>query len=540
VNERTSRPEGMENISCDIAIIGSGLAGLFAALTAAETASVLVLTRQDIKASNSWFAQGGIAAVWDHADSAAEHAADTLGAGAGLCDPEAVRVLVTEGPDRVRDLIGFGARFDASAGGDLLLTREGAHGRRRILHAHGDATGRELESTLIDRVRSHPRIRCRENFQAADLLKRRSDGRVIGVRGFDGPDRRPVEIRAGGVILACGGLGRLFPETTNAEQATGDGVAIAWAAGARLADLEFVQFHPTVFVAPGRPRFLVSEAVRGEGAYLRNAAGERFMPRHHPMAELAPRDIVARAVLDEMSLAGTDHVLLDARHLGAELLTVRFPGIEAELNKAGLSLVRDLIPIAPAAHYTMGGVWTGHDGRTSLAGLYAAGEVASTGVHGANRLASNSLLECLVFGKRAGEACLADIAGVPSADEAGEEGVDPGWDLEGAPGFGEVQACLGRHLGVRRSREGLDAAVGFLSGCLGRRIAPDWHRISPDRLAARNATAVGGVMALMAASRLESRGAHFRTDLPRPDPAWCFRQYLTGLTPGRSEIYLQK
>lgn len=529
----------VNTISCDIAVVGSGLAGLFAALTAAESASVLVLTRQDIKASNSWFAQGGIAAVWDHADSVGEHVADTLRAGAGLCDPEAVRVLVTEGPDRVRDLIGFGARFDASAGGDLLLTREGAHGRRRILHAHGDATGRELESTLIDRVRSHPRIRCCENFQAVDLMKRVPDGRIIGVRGFDGPGRQPVEVRARGVILACGGLGRLFPETTNAEQATGDGVAIAWAAGARLADLEFVQFHPTVFVVPGRPRFLVSEAVRGEGAYLRNVAGERFMPRYHPLAELAPRDVVARAVLDEMGLAGTRHVLLDARHLGAKLLTERFPGIEAELNKAGLSLVRDLIPIAPAAHYAMGGVWTGHDGRTSLAGLYAAGEVASTGVHGANRLASNSLLECLVFGKRAGEACLADIGPLPAAtaDGAGEE-IEPGWDLEVAPGFGEVQACLGRYLGVRRTRDGLADAVRLLTEPLGRCVEADWRLLSADRLAARNATVVGGAMALLAASRLESRGAHFRTDLPQPDPAWCFRQYLTGLRVARSEIYM--
>ncbi|HOT29454.1 MAG TPA: L-aspartate oxidase [Candidatus Ozemobacteraceae bacterium] len=523
----------IERHSTDVAIIGSGLAGLFAALTTAESASVTVLTRQDIKASNSWFAQGGIAAVWDHADSADDHAADTFVAGAGLCDPAAVRVLVTEGPDRVRDLIEFGARFDAADSGQLLLTREGAHGRRRILHAHGDATGRELERTLIDRVKTHPRIRCLENFHAADLVLNADGTRVTGIRGFDGPQRTPVEFQARSVILACGGLGRLYPETTNAEQATGDGVAIAWAAGARLADMEFVQFHPTVFAAPGHPRFLVSEAVRGEGAVLVNKAGERFMKRYHPMADLAPRDIVARAVIAEMLAAGAEHVFLDARHLGAELLATRFPGIEAELGKAGYSLANDLIPIAPAAHYAMGGVWTDVDGRTSLGGLYAAGEVASTGVHGANRLASNSLLECLVFGKRAGQACLTDIARSITAPTTATEA---GWDLGEAPAFPETQRILGRYLGVLRTPEGLAAAAESLGARLGRRRPANWWEMSDEDLSRRNAATVGGIMAVFAAARTESRGAHFRTDLPQPDPAWMCRQFLTGLTLTRSPV----
>lgn len=523
----------IERRATDVAIIGSGLAGLFAALTAAESASVTILTRQDIKASNSWFAQGGIAAVWDHADSAADHAADTFVAGAGLCDPAAVRVLVTEGPDRVRDLIEFGARFDAADSGQLLLTREGAHGRRRILHAHGDATGRELERTLIDRVKTHPRIRCLENFHAADLVLNADKTRVIGVRGFDGPRRTTVEFQARSVILACGGLGRLYPETTNAEQATGDGVAIAWAAGARLADMEFVQFHPTVFAAPGHPRFLVSEAVRGEGAVLVNQAGERFMKRYHPMADLAPRDIVARAVIAEMRSAGADHVFLDARHLGGELLASRFPGIDAELGKAGFSLATNLIPIAPAAHYAMGGVWTDVDGRTSLDGLFAAGEVASTGVHGANRLASNSLLECLVFGKRAGLACLADIARPAPAPVLSS---DTGWDLADAPSFSETQRLLGRYLGVLRTPEGLAAAVDSLGVRLGRRRSANWREMTTEDLARRNASAVGGIMAVFAAARLESRGAHFRTDLPQPDPSWLCRQFLTGLDLSRSPL----
>lgn len=528
----------IERRATEVAIIGSGLAGLFAALTAAESASVTVLTRQDIKASNSWFAQGGIAAVWDHADSAEDHAADTFVAGAGLCDPAAVRVLVTEGPDRVRDLIEFGARFDAADSGKLLLTREGAHCRSRILHAHGDATGRELERTLIDRVRSHPRIRCRENFYAADLILSPDGARVTGVRGFDGARMVPVEIRARAVILACGGLGRLFPETTNPDQATGDGVAIAWAAGARLADMEFVQFHPTVFAAPGHPRFLVSEAVRGEGAVLLNQAGERFMTRYHPMADLAPRDIVTRAVMTEMRAAGADHVFLDARHLGADRLAIRFPGIEAELGKAGFSLSKNLVPVAPAAHYAMGGVWTDVDGRTSQNGLYAAGEVASTGVHGGNRLASNSLLECLVFGKRAGLACLADMAHQPPRDpsEAGDTALDTGWDLDGTPAFAEVQRILGENLGVRRSPEGLASAVAKLGSCLSRRRPENWFEMSAEKLARRNAAAVGGVMALFASARMESRGAHFRTDLPNPDPAWLYRQFLTGLTLTKSPV----
>lgn len=521
----------VERRTTDVAIIGSGLAGLFAALTAAETASVTILTRQDIKASNSWFAQGGIAAVWDHADSAEDHAADTFVAGAGLCDSAAVRVLVTEGPDRVRDLIEFGARFDAADSGQLLLTREGAHGRRRILHAHGDATGRELERTLIDRVKTHPRIECLENFHAADLILNLDRTKVIGVRGFDGPKRTPVEFQARSVILACGGLGRLYPETTNAEQATGDGVAIAWAAGARLADMEFVQFHPTVFAAPGHPRFLVSEAVRGEGAVLVNQAGERFMKRYHAMADLAPRDIVARAVIAEMRAAGADHVFLDARHLGGELIASRFPGIEAELGKAGISLAKNLVPIAPAAHYAMGGVWTDVDGRTSLGGLYAAGEVASTGVHGANRLASNSLLECLVFGKRAALACLADIALLETAPIPAS---DTGWDLGETPAFSETQRILGRHLSVLRMPEGLAAAVDSLGACLGRRRSANWREMSSEDLARRNAATVGGIMSVFAAARMESRGAHFRTDLPQPDPAWLCRQYLTGLEMTRS------
>ncbi|NLI79738.1 MAG: L-aspartate oxidase [Candidatus Riflebacteria bacterium] len=614
----------MEGTPAAFLVIGSGVAGLFAALElAAAGQRVLVLTRRAIDEGNSAYAQGGIATVWDPADTAAGHARDTLVAGAGLCDPAAVDLLVREGPDGVRAMIGLGARFDRDDDGNLLLTREGGHGCRRILHANGDATGRELERALVARVRQEPRIEVREGVTAFDLL--RHEGRVTGARALDG-DGRPLAFPADRILLASGGLAALFRDTTNPAVTVGDGIVMAWAAGAAVADLEFIQFHPTGLVIPGQPRHLLTEALRGEGAHLLSRSGDRFMPRHHPLAELAPRDIVARAELAEMQRTGDPFVLLDARHLGASFLAGRFPGLEAMLGRFGLSLARDPIPVAPAAHYTIGGVLTDLAGRTTVPGLYAAGEVACTGVHGANRLASNSLLECLVFGRRAAHAMLEDSirsqkgtasasatgsplpetgagltappAGDPDRHEVGSGPRAPGWRIlrdpdrhdvgraplpprmavrnarfahrQGAdrqevadpplppgmkplnlsitdgqgtdgPGFtwmparfppGDPGEFLDRLLGVFRTGPGLDEAMGKLEPSLTTVTVP-LGEATPDRVARRQRTVAAALLARFAHARRESRGAHFREDFPAPDPAWQFRQVLTGTTLSR-------
>ncbi|RCK81420.1 MAG: L-aspartate oxidase [Candidatus Ozemobacter sibiricus] len=505
-------------------IIGSGVAGLTAALTLAEAGEeVLVLTKDRLHVATSAYAQGGIAAVWDEADSPTDHARDTLVAGAGLCDPRAVDLLVREGPDAVRTMIAWGACFDRE-GDRLLLTREGGHRHWRILHAHGDATGRELERALCERVRTEARIRVIEGFLAADLLT--TPTRVAGVWGWQSGEAEPVQVVAERTLLASGGLAALFRDTTNPAVTTGDGIVMAWAAGATVADLEFVQFHPTGLVIPGEPRYLLTEALRGEGALLVTRAGERFMPRYHPLAELAPRDIVARAELLEMQRTGDPFVLLDARHLGAEFLRRRFPGLEELLARFSLSLARDLIPVAPAAHYTIGGVLTDLDGRATRPGLYAAGEVACTGVHGANRLASNSLLECLVFGRRAARAMREDA--VEPIDSELELASPPlSWEGEAVATDLDLTELLARHLGVFRTGPGLATAVAQLAPAL-RQIPRPATDLTPARVTARSRRAAAALVARFAEARRESRGAHFREDFPAPDPAWQFRQGLTG------------
>ncbi len=510
-------------------VIGSGVAGLTAALTLAEAGEeVLVLTKDRLNVANSTFAQGGIAAVWDEADSPTDHARDTLVAGAGLCDPHAVDLLVREGPEAVRAMIAWGACFDRD-GERLLLTREGGHGRWRILHAHGDATGRELERALCERVGTEGRVRVVERFLAADLLT--TPAGVAGVWGWHGGEAHPVRVTADRTLLASGGLAALFRDTTNPAVTTGDGIVMAWAAGAAVADLEFIQFHPTGLVIPGEPRYLLTEALRGEGAHLVTRGGDRFMPRHHPLAELAPRDIVARAELLEMQRAGDPFVLLDARHLGAAFLARRFPGLEALLARFSLSLARDLIPVAPAAHYTIGGVLTDLDGRSTRPGLYAAGEVACTGVHGANRLASNSLLECLVFGRRAARAMREDPD--PPSVNGSVPGESPmSWEGEDVAPAPDLEDLLARHLGVFRTGPGLASAVARLAPAL-RQIPRPAAALTPARVAARTRRAAAALVARFAEARRESRGAHFREDFPAPDPAWQFRQAMTGDTLAR-------
>ena len=383
----------------DFLIVGSGIAALRAANDLAGAGSVVVLTKAASDEGNTGYAQGGIAAAVGDDDSPARHAADTIAAGDGLCDPRAVEVLVEEGRRHVLQLVDWGARFDRDPAGRLALAREGAHSVRRVLHAR-DATGREINRVLWQQVAGRAGVRVIEHAPAVEAMV--AGGVCAGVRCLD--ERGDlVAVRARATLIATGGAARVFRESTNPGVATGDGVAIAWRAGARVADLEFVQFHPTVLKAPGAPRFLLSEALRGEGAEIVNAAGERFMAREDPAGELAPRDRVARAIAREAERTGQD-VYLSLRHLPPGFVHERFPAISAVCRQAGLDLARDRVPIGPAAHYFMGGIETDLDARSSIPGLFAAGEVASTGVHGANRLASNSLLEGLVFGARAARA----------------------------------------------------------------------------------------------------------------------------------------
>ena len=381
----------------DVLVLGGGIAGLTAAIAAARRWHVGLLTKAGLNDTTTFLAQGGIAAALGESDSPDLHFQDTVNAGAGLCDPEAVRVLVNEGPDRVRELIEICPRFDRQ-NGEIVLGREGAHSVRRVAHAGGDATGREVASALSEAARVGSRVQLYEDEFAIDLLT--IDGRCIGALSLNLADGEYTLNLAMVTILATGGAGQVYARTTNPEVATGDGVAMAYRAGASIRDLEFVQFHPTGLAVGDSPTPLVTEALRGEGALLRNAAGERFMPAVDPKAELAARDVVVRGMLAEMAREGSSHVYLDATGLDADMLRERFPRVTALLAEHELDLSRDLVPVAPVAHYFIGGVVTDVWGRTTVPGLYAAGEVASTGVHGANRLASNSLLEGLVFGDR--------------------------------------------------------------------------------------------------------------------------------------------
>ncbi|MGH2457235.1 MAG: L-aspartate oxidase [Chloroflexota bacterium] len=513
----------------DVIVVGSGLSGLYGALLAARHGNVLVLTKANLEDSNTYHAQGGIAVALASADSPELHYHDTIVAGAGLCDPRAVRVLVEEGPRRVRDLIRRGVPFDR-VDGEIAFTREAAHSQPRVVHAGGDATGKSIEETIADQVRSSPRITVRQNVLAAELVQNRD--RVTGVRALDCATGACETFLAPAVVLATGGAGRLFSHTTNPEVATGGGIALAFRAGAELADLEFVQFHPTALAVPGAPRFLISEAVRGEGGILRNAAGQRFMTEVDPRAELAPRDVVARAIAFESQRTGHDHVYLDVTHLAAEQVSRRFPTISGVCHQYGIDLAKDWIPVAPAAHYLMGGIRTNAWGETSLPGLYACGECACTGVHGANRLASNSLLETLVFSGRVVQAIFEGAAtdGVAlngSAEEAIEAeeplladrrvAVAPPTRREAPPrslaGLRDLTWSLA---GLTRDANGLQTIEGIASTWQ----AEDDMPRTRDEYEVASLTLLARLIAIAALHREESRGAHFRTDYRHPDPDW--------------------
>ncbi|MER7334586.1 MULTISPECIES: L-aspartate oxidase [unclassified Micromonospora] len=516
----------------DVIVVGSGVAGLTAALHLREAGlHVTVVTKVNIDEGSTRWAQGGIAAVLDPHDTPAAHASDTEIAGVGLCDPAAVRVLVEEGPTRLRELMRIGAEFDRNPDGSLMLTREGGHRADRIVHAGGDATGAEVQRALHAAVRRDPWIRLVEHALVLDLLRAPGEGpgglgpacgitlHVLGEGSEDGVGA----ILARAVVLATGGMGQIYAATTNPAVSTGDGVALAMRAGAAVTDVEFVQFHPTALITPAGAGMLgaghaqqplVSEALRGEGAHLVDGDGKRFMVGQHELAELAPRDVVAKGIHRVLLATGADHVFLDARHLGGDFLARRFPTIVASCLAIGVDPAADLIPVAPAAHYASGGVRTDLRGRTSIPGLYACGEVACTGVHGANRLASNSLLEGLVFSRRIAE----DVAvGLPEQAQPASTGAwvgGEGWVVP-AEATPTLQRAMTRGAGVLRSAQTLAGTADVLAGLgegRGRPRTADWE--------ATNLITVASALVAAAYARRETRGCHWREDFPTADERW--------------------
>jgi len=499
-------------LEADVLVIGAGIAGLSFSLSLPESIRTVIVTKGALGESNTWYAQGGLAAAVGPDDDPDLHYADTIAAGAGLCDEGAVRTLVEGGPDAVAWLLDHGTRFDFEHNNALALGKEAAHSRNRVIHAGGDATGAEIERSLVAQLRARATITILDNTTALDLVVNR-DGSCAGaiVVANDATDQ--TFIAASATVLANGGVGQLWAVTSNPPGATGDGIAMAMRAGVTVADLEFTQFHPTVLNAPGIDPFLITEAIRGEGAYLRDINGSRFMLDIHELAELAPRDVVARAIQRQVSLDGGQPVYLDLRHLDPDMIARRFPTIAGRLDSHGISLANDLVPVSPAAHYFMGGIVAGTEGHTSMPGLLAIGEVSCTGVHGANRLASNSLLEGLVFGLRAA----AHVAGNPMRT--------PDTDLAPAPaasaGTGTsietfrrlrsmVQGIMSAHVAVVRDVDGLRAALAALH-----ELGPEVAVLEPAfATELRNLILMAVEVTHSALVREESRGSHYRSDFP--------------------------
>ena len=482
-----------------------------AAIEAAEAGRVLVLTKDRLTESASEYAQGGIAVAISDEDQVSLHEQDTIKAGNGLCDHDAVRILVEQGPQEIQRLIDWGVEFDRE-GARLAFTQEGAHSRRRVLHAHGDSTGREIARTLFQKAKTLPNITFQSFSAVVDLLTQ--EGEICGALAWSDKERGFVPIRARAVLLATGGLGCVYRETTNPDVATGDGVAMAYRAGAEISDMEMIQFHPTALFLQVAPRFLLSEALRGEGAYLRNAAGERFMSRYSPQEELAPRDVVSRAIVAELHRTQTGPVYLDLTHLDPEFAPRRFPRIYETCRHYGVDLTKQPVPVHPAAHYAMGGVRTDYDGQTNLPGLLAAGEVACTGVHGANRLASNSLLEGLVYGARAGRK-IRERDGVAQLEPEIPDAPSP--VALTAHAVSLLRRLAWRNAGIGRSAAGIRAGLEELEK-LQPAFEKGWARNSRQGFEADNIYQVVSLIARSALAREESRGGHYRTDFPNKRP----------------------
>ena len=505
--------------SYDFLVLGSGSAGLSFALRVCEKGRVALVTKKDRTDSNTNWAQGGIAGVMAPDDNTELHVQDTLIAGAGLCHEDAVRVLVTEGPDRIRELMAFGARFNREPDGELSLGREGGHSRRRIIHT-ADLTGKEIERTLVDAVRAHPSITVLEHHYVIDLIVQ--NGHCCGAYVLDEAAGDVQAYQAPATLLATGGAGQIYQFTTNPPIATGDGVAMAWRAGAEIADMEFIQFHPTSLYHPDAKSFLISEAVRGEGGILRRKDGTAFMAAYDPeRKDLAPRDIVARAIDSEIKKTGDECVYLDVTHLDPEEIKTHFPTIYARCLSFGIDITTDWIPVVPAAHYSCGGVRTDLVGRSTIDGLYACGEVACTGVHGANRLASNSLLEALVFGKRAAEDALrrtdlpAPCAEAPPFPGNARRVGALDHALVAALRH-RLQTVMQKYVGIVRSDSRLQKAAAAVQS-LQAEAQPlfDDHVLSDDVLELRNMIEVAGLIIQCAQKRKESRGLHYTTDYPQ-------------------------
>ncbi|MFW5907728.1 MAG: L-aspartate oxidase [Candidatus Natronoplasma sp.] len=519
----------------DFLIVGSGIAGLYTALKLSKLGEVVVITKGEIKESSTQHAQGGIAAVLDRGDSWQLHMEDTLDAGDGFCNEEAVQILVKEGPKRVKELIEFGTRFDYIEG-ELDLSKEGAHSRNRVLHARGDATGEEIRESLTERVIKEEKVTLKEHSFLIDIITEQDS--FVGALCWMKDQKSYVFFDTSCAILATGGCGMVYKNTTNPEVTTGDGIAVAYRCGANIIDMEFIQFHPTAFYDPDGESFLISETVRGEGGYLRNEEGERFMMDKHEDAELAPRDVVARAIVEECQRSGKEHVWLDVTHLSPNYLKGRFPNIYSKLKEKGKDMTRDWIPVAPSAHYMIGGIETDLSGQTSIDDLYACGEVACTGVHGANRLASNSLLEGLVFGHRIYERIKRKDLKKNDKNISLEKMDLPSTHSEAPELKGlreDLRERMMRNAGIVREGKNLSDLAVWLDEKAESLEDLDVMNIKDHEV--KNMLIVGSLITRAALLRRESRGTHYRVDHPERSSRWRDKHTVFNQNNPRGDVY---